>query len=137
MRNNVRLSRLPRAALANPSVPQEGRRAIGPSRFGFGISNPLADPVLELRAADGSLITSNDNWTSDRAAIEATGLQPSEGLEPAIVATLNPGSYTANMSGNNGGNGGRISRAYDLAPDVASELATLAPAASLTPLTTS
>ena len=27
-----------------------------------GVSNPLADPVMELHASDGSLITSNDNW---------------------------------------------------------------------------
>ena len=37
-------------------------RAIGPSLAGFGIANPLADPVLELHGADGSLITMNDNW---------------------------------------------------------------------------
>ncbi|MDQ3115254.1 MAG: hypothetical protein M3Q86_01360 [Verrucomicrobiota bacterium] len=100
-------------------------RAIGPSLSGFGIPNPLADPVLELRGADGSLITSNDNWTSDQAAIEATGLQPTNDLESAIVATLDPGSYTAIMSGNNGGTGVGLVEAYDLAPDVASELANI------------
>ena len=67
-------------------------RAIGPSLAAFGITNPLADPVLELHGSDGSLITTNDNWKdSDEADIEATGLQPSNDLESAIVSTLDPG----------------------------------------------
>jgi hypothetical protein len=106
-------------------VPQERRRAIGPSLSGFGIPNPLADPVLELRGADGFLSTSNDNWTSDQAAIEATGLQPTNNLESAIVATSDPGSYTAIMSGNNGGTGVGLVEAYDLDQTADSELANI------------
>ena len=46
------------------------------------------DPVLELHEADGTVVT-NDNWKeSQQAEIEATGLQPSDDLESAIVATL-------------------------------------------------
>ena len=37
-------------------------RAIGPSLANFGVTDPLADPILELHAGDGTLITSNDNW---------------------------------------------------------------------------
>ena len=37
-------------------------RAIGPSLSNFGITDPLADPVLELHGSDGSLITMDDNW---------------------------------------------------------------------------
>jgi len=70
-------------------------RAIGPSLAPFGITNPLADPVLELHAPDGSLITTNDNWmdSPDAGDIEATGLAPQNDLESAIVATLDPGPY--------------------------------------------
>ena len=100
-------------------------RAIGPSLSGSGIVNPLADPVLELRAGDGSLITSSDNWTTDRAAIEATGLQPADDLEAAIVATLEPGSYTAIMSGANGGTGVGLVEAYDLDQAADSDLANI------------
>ncbi|MBA2434879.1 MAG: hypothetical protein H0V54_07330, partial [Chthoniobacterales bacterium] len=57
-------------------------RAIGPSLAAFGIANPLADPVLELRAADGSLITMNDNWKdTQQSEIEASGFMPSNDLE--------------------------------------------------------
>jgi hypothetical protein len=61
-------------------------RAIGPSLAGFGIVDPLADPVLELHGSDGSLITTNDNWkAAQQSEIEATGLQPENDLEAAIV----------------------------------------------------
>ncbi len=100
-------------------------RAIGPSLGAFGIPDPLADPVLELRAGDGSLIVSNDDWTSDRDAIELTGLQPSNDFESAIVRTLDPGSYTAVMSGKNGGTGVGLVEAYDLDLMADSQLANI------------
>ncbi|MGI8890902.1 MAG: hypothetical protein ACR2G0_09000 [Chthoniobacterales bacterium] len=100
-------------------------RAIGPSLSDFGITNALADPILELHAADGTLITTNDNWTSQRGAIEDTGLQPSKDLESAIVATLEPGSYTAIMTGKNGGTGIGLVEAYDLDQGAASEMANI------------
>ena len=66
-------------------------RAIGPSLAGFGISNPLADPVLELHGSDGSLITTNDNWKdTQQSEIEASGFQPQDDLESAILSTLEP-----------------------------------------------
>src|SRR5882757_3308709 len=36
--------------------------AIGPSLTPFGITDPLAGPLLELHDATGTLIASNDNW---------------------------------------------------------------------------
>ena len=42
-------------------------RAIGPSLVGGGLSGVLADPVVELRRADGSIIATNDNWQTDAA----------------------------------------------------------------------
>ena len=75
-------------------------RAIGPSLAANGVSDPLLDPVLEVHAADGSLIFSNDNWrSSEEELIVASGLSPSHDKEAAIIATLNPGSYTAILRG--------------------------------------
>lgn len=75
-------------------------RGIGPSLAASGISDPLPDPTLELHAADGSLLFSNDNWRSgEEELIVASGLPPSHDAEAAIVATLNPGSYTAILRG--------------------------------------
>jgi plastocyanin len=107
-------------------------RAIGPSLAGVGIANPLADPVLELHASDQSLITSNDNWQdSDEANITATGLAPSNMLESAIVETLDPGSYTAVVSGKNGGTGIGLVEVYDLDQSESSQLANISTRASV------
>ncbi len=101
-------------------------RAIGPALADFGISDALADPVLELHAADGSLIMSNDNWKMDQESeIEMTGLAPTKDLESAILATLDPGAYTAIVSGKNGGTGVGLVEVYDLDATAASELANI------------
>jgi len=98
-------------------------RAIGPSLGGFGIADPLADPVLELHASDGSLITMNDNWKdTQQAEIEASGFQPQNDLESAIISTLDPGSYTAVVSGKDGGTGVGLVEGYDLDQAVDSQL---------------
>jgi plastocyanin len=90
-------------------------RAIGPSLAGFGIGNPLADPVLELHASDGSLITMNDNWKdTQQAEIEASGFQPQNDLESALISTLDPSNYTAVVIGKNGGTGVGLVEGYDL-----------------------
>ena len=52
-------------------------RAIGPSLTAFGISNPLADPVLELHGPDSFVTVTNNNWRdTQEAAIQASGLAP-------------------------------------------------------------
>lgn len=90
-------------------------RAIGPSLSGQGVSGALADPTLELHAAGGALIASNDNWKdSQQSEISATGIPPTDNAEAAIVATLNPGNYTAIMAGKNGGTGVGLVEIYDL-----------------------
>jgi hypothetical protein len=78
-------------------------RSLGPSLASFGITDFLADPFLQLRSSNGTLLKQNDNWKDDqRTEIEATGLQPSDDREPAIVTTLVPGNYTALLTGKGG-----------------------------------
>ena len=90
-------------------------RALGPSLGAFGIADPLADPVLELHASDGSLITMNDNWKdTQQVEIETSGFQPQNDLESAIMSTLDPGNYTAVVSGKDGGTGVGLVEGYDL-----------------------
>ena len=90
-------------------------RAIGPSLQQAGVNDALADPVVEVRAGNGALIRSNDNWRDDQQAeIEATGIPPRDNLESAIVATLAPGNYTAIVSGKNGTAGVGLVEVYDL-----------------------
>ena len=81
-------------------------RAIGPSLAQRGVNGSLADPVLDLRDANGELIRRNDNWRdSQETEIAATGLAPESNAEAAIVANLPPSPYTAVVSGRNGGTG--------------------------------
>ena len=81
-------------------------RAIGPSLSDAGISQPLANPELELHDGNGSLIFRNDDWRSDQEAqIVASGLAPSAEQETAIIATLPAGNYTAVVRGVDGSEG--------------------------------
>lgn len=92
-------------------------RAIGPSLTAFGISNALADPLIELHDSQGNLITSNDNWQQDSlqaTQIQATGLAPSSALESAIVTTLSAGNYTAIVKSANSTPGVGLVEVYNL-----------------------
>ena len=102
-------------------------RGIGPSLAAFGVAGALADPTLELHAADGSVINSNDNWKdSQQAEIEATGLMPTSDLESAIVQSLDPGAYTAVVHGEMTDTTGiGLVEAYDLDQSVDSQLANI------------
>ena len=90
-------------------------RAIGPSLTQVGVVGALADPVLELRGNGGALIASNDDWKeTQQSEIEGTGFAPQNDLESAIIATLDPGAYTAIMSGKNATSGVGLVEGYDL-----------------------
>jgi hypothetical protein len=92
----------------------------------FGISNPLADPVLELHGPDAFVTVTNNNWRdTQEAAIQASGLAPTNNFEAAIDATLAPGAYTAIVSGNGNTAGGALIEAYDLNQAAASKLANI------------
>jgi glucose/arabinose dehydrogenase len=103
-------------------------RAIGPSLTQFGVPNPLADPVLELHGPAPFATITNDNWRDDpaqEAAIQATGIAPSNNFESAIDTTLNPGAYTAVVSGRNNTSGVGLIEVYDLSQAVLAKLANI------------
>lgn len=95
-------------------------RAIGPS-LGTGpnaIANPLGDPVLEIYDDSGNLLVSNDDWTSSYQydEIVASGLQPPNAKESAIIVGCGPGNYTAIVRGANNTTGIGLVEVYDLDP---------------------
>jgi hypothetical protein len=101
-------------------------RAIGPSIT--GLPGVLADPVLELHGPAGFATVTNNNWRDDpvqAAAILATGLAPTNNLESAIDATLNPGAYTGVVGGNGGTSGIGLVEVYDLSQAVLAKLANI------------
>jgi hypothetical protein len=88
-------------------------RGMGPLLGTFGISDFLADPVLELRGASGPIST-NNNWKdTQRGQIEGTPFQPADDRESVIVASLVPDAYTAILTGNNDTTGVGLIEVYD------------------------
>ncbi|PYI74743.1 MAG: hypothetical protein DMF04_12080 [Verrucomicrobia bacterium] len=93
-------------------------RALGPTlgRAPFNVPGALGNPTLELHAANGALITSNDTWTNSANVdeIRGSGFAPPDSLEAAILTTLNPGNYTAIVRGANNTTGVALIEGYDL-----------------------
>jgi hypothetical protein len=81
-------------------------RARGPSLSSQGGPDTLANPSLALYLGQ-TVIASNDNWQSAGNAnvLQMSGFAPPNTLESAILITLNPGAYTAIVSGADGGTG--------------------------------
>jgi hypothetical protein len=105
-------------------------RALGPELTQYGVANPLHNPTLELHDSHGALIASNDNWVTTIIGgvitqnqvrdIMNSGYAPSNGLESAIIADLQPGNYTAIVRGVNNTTGVGLVEVYDLNFDNAS-----------------
>jgi len=100
-------------------------RGLGPTlgQPPFNVAGVLADPTLQLFDSGGHPFWFNDNWkTTQQTQIQATGLAPPNDLESAILqTTLQPGHYTAILSGNNGTGVGLV-EVYDISPNVLTQL---------------
>lgn len=94
-------------------------RAVGArlSTAPFSLTGVLADPQLQLYDAQGTLVQVNDNWSNDDlATMNSVGAfaLTSGSRDAAIVATLSPGAYTAQVSGVNNTSGVAILEIYDV-----------------------
>jgi phospholipase/lecithinase/hemolysin len=90
-------------------------RAIGPTLGRFGITQPLQDPTLEVRDANGGLISFDNDWQDNTpTAVKAVLLQPHDSRESAVVLSLPAGNYTAIVRGKNGTTGVALVEAYRL-----------------------
>ena len=90
-------------------------RARGPSLLAAGIAGPLPNPVLQVFSGP-TVIAANDDWgtAANAAAIAASGFAPSNASESAVLMTLNPGAYTAIVSGFAGSTGVGIVEVFEL-----------------------
>jgi hypothetical protein len=91
-------------------------RGLGPSLADFGGPDALADPTLELRDNNGTLLVANNDWQDDSlqaSEITAAGLALTNNFESGIAATLPPGTYTALLAGLNNGTGNGVVEVYD------------------------
>jgi hypothetical protein len=97
-------------------------RAIGPALANFGVPNTMSDPRVAVFAGS-TQIGGNDNWSANateaaalRAAFSATGAfaLPDGSRDAALLLTLDPGTYTALVTGAGGGGGDAIVEIYEV-----------------------
>jgi hypothetical protein len=90
-------------------------RARGPSLAPYGLTGLLANPTLQLFSGQ-SVIAENDNWQAagNAGQIQASGFAPPDASEPAIMMTLDPGGYTAIVSGVGGTTGIGIVEVFEV-----------------------
>jgi hypothetical protein len=88
-------------------------RGIGASLGASGVANALPDTMLEL-FSDGTNISENDNWESAGNSSQVSALlPPGDASESAILITLEPGAYTAILSGAGGQTGIGLIEIYE------------------------
>jgi hypothetical protein len=94
-------------------------RGIGPALTNFGIAGALADPALTIYQ-DSKAIATNEGWANS-AAITTAAIQtgaftlPSGSKDAAVVITLNPGAYTAQIkSAKNASSGVALIEIYEV-----------------------
>jgi hypothetical protein len=98
-------------------------KGLGASLGDFGIVNPLQDPILDLHGSSGNAIANNDDWQTATSANQIPlDLQPADSREPAILATLQPGTFTAILRGKNGASGVGLIEIDDLSTGAGSKL---------------
>jgi hypothetical protein len=87
-------------------------RAVGPELANFGVTSALSSPRIELFSGETS-ITTNSRWGTGMGASRMstyfglTGAFPltTGSTDAAIIVDLEPGAYTAVVSGENGETG--------------------------------
>jgi len=94
-------------------------RGVGPTLASFGVAGALADPVLTLFDGNGKAIQSNTGW-GGTAALTAAFLQagafalPALSADSAMLITVSPGNYTAEVSSASGSTGVGLVEVYEL-----------------------
>lgn len=93
-------------------------RAVGPTLSIFGVGGVLANPQLDLfRSGVATAIASNDNWDATHASrfsqVGAFNLNANSN-DAVLVVTLEPGSYTAQVTGVGNTTGVALVEVYEL-----------------------
>ncbi len=94
-------------------------RATGPALTTFGVSGVLPDPILTVYQ-NGAVVGGNDNWGANAASVSATGsavgafpISNPGSTDAALVATLAPAGYSAEVTGGGGNTGNALVEVYD------------------------
>jgi len=99
-------------------------RASGPALAGFGVSGTIPDPELTLNQSKGTinvLVGTNSGW-ADNATVASTAASvgafawTATSTDAALVETLSPGAYTAQVTGVSNDSGVTLAEVYDATP---------------------
>jgi hypothetical protein len=92
-------------------------RGVGAKLAEFGVTGVLADPKLEIYTAAGTKIAENDSWNAQlqplARSVGAFDLTLGS-RDAALLLTLAPGNYTAQISGVGATTGEAIVEVYDV-----------------------
>jgi hypothetical protein len=94
-------------------------RGIGPTLGAFGVPGTVIDPQLALFNSSSVKIGENNDWagtaelTAAFASVGAFGL-PATSKDAALLVTLAPGNYTAQVTGVNGTTGVALVEVYEV-----------------------
>ena len=95
-------------------------RASGPALSQFSVPGVLPDPVLVLQNSSGTAIASNSGWAGDPViasvgqSVGAFAWKSASSLDSALLITLPPGAYTANVSGASNDTGVGLVEVYEV-----------------------
>lgn len=98
-------------------------RAVGPALATYGVPGVLVDPVLRIiNNKDQSVVRENDNWETgndvslvNEAAAKAGAFAFATGSkDAAILMSLPPGSYSADVTGSGGTSGVALVEVYEI-----------------------
>lgn len=97
-------------------------RGVGPTLASFGLTGSLADPTLAIFDGAGRQVYANDDWGSAanlaelRAATTAVGAfeLADASKDSALLVTLDPGAYSAQVNGVAGATGISLLEIYEV-----------------------
>jgi hypothetical protein len=93
-------------------------RGVGPTLASFAVTGVLTDPQIAVFTSGGVQIASNDNWSDNANAAQISansGFPLAAGSkDAALLLTLNPGTYTVQVSGVGNATGVALVEVYEV-----------------------
>jgi hypothetical protein len=97
-------------------------RADGPALTQYGVTGVLAQPTLSVYNSAGTMVASNTGWGTGSGSAQITSVSASVGAFPlasgsadcALIVSLEPGSYTIQISGVGSTSGVALAEIYEV-----------------------
>ncbi len=105
--------------ISGPSSETVLVRAIGPTLSSFSVAGAMSNPEVTVFNSSGASVASNDGW-GGAAALQAAFTVanafalPANSADSALLVTLPPGAYTAQVTGANGSTGIALLEIYEV-----------------------